>query len=228
MTNPVSNPMTRCCHDPSAQHPSRRLHHNHEPDGGRERGLHPHRSALHRGLHRPQRAHGIKRPQRRLACAIGARDVPAPETGLVRVSFYGWPKIDLFMAAWKQAGFRIGGHFVFPKRYASRTAFVGYQHECAYLLIKGNPAFPAQPLPDVLPWIYTGNHHHPTQKSVRILQPLIETFSRPGDLVLDPFAGSGSTCVAAQRAGRRSIGIDLDAAHCATARTRLARYGPGS
>lgn len=142
------------------------------------------------------------------------------------VSFYGWPKADVFMAAWKQAGFRIGGHFVFHKRYASRTAFVGYQHESAYLLVKGNPAFPAQPLPDVMPWVYTGNRHHPTQKSVRILQPLIETFSRPGDLVLDPFAGSGSTCVAAQRVGRRSIGIDLDAAHCETARARLARYGP--
>lgn len=144
------------------------------------------------------------------------------------VSFYGWPKTDLFMAAWKQAGFRMGGHFVFHKSYCSRKAFVGYQHECAYLLIKGSPAFPAQPLPDVLPWSYTGNRHHPTQKSVRILQPLIETFSRPGDLVVDPFAGSGSTCVAAQRSNRRSIGIELDAAHCQTARARLARYGPGS
>jgi hypothetical protein len=45
------------------------------------------------------------------------------------VSFYGWPKVDLFFAAWKSAGFRIGGHIVFRKRYASKTAFVQYRHE---------------------------------------------------------------------------------------------------
>ena len=41
------------------------------------------------------------------------------------------------------------------------------------------------------------------------LQPLIESFTHPGAIVLDPFAGSGSTCVAALQAGRRYIGIEL-------------------
>jgi adenine-specific DNA-methyltransferase len=76
------------------------------------------------------------------------------------VSFYGWPKVDLFFSAWKQSGFRIGGHIVFRKRYASKSAFVQYRHEAAYLLIKGNPAFPAAPLPDVMDWVYTGKIHH--------------------------------------------------------------------
>jgi len=126
------------------------------------------------------------------------------------VSFYGWPKVDLFMAAWKAAGFRVGGHIVFRKRYSSKSAFVQYRHECAYLLLKGNPALPATPLPDVMDWTYTGNKLHPTQKSIHILKPLIEAFTNPGDLVFDPFAGSGSVCVAAQRAGRRHVGIELD------------------
>ncbi len=138
------------------------------------------------------------------------------------VSFYGWPKVDLFFAAWKGAGFRIGGHIVFRKRYASKSAFLQYRHECAYLLIKGNPAFPATPLPDVMDWTYTGNKLHPTQKSIHVLKPLIETFTKPGDLVMDPFAGSGSTCVAALRTGRQFIGIELDAAHHQTATERLA------
>ena len=118
------------------------------------------------------------------------------------VSFYGWNKVDVFMAAWKQAGFRIVGHLVFTKSYASKAAFVGYRHECAYLLAKGRPQVPGQPLPDVLPWAYSGNRHHPTEKPVGSLQPLIESFTRPGDIVLDPFAGSGSTCVAAAKCGR--------------------------
>jgi DNA modification methylase len=137
------------------------------------------------------------------------------------ISFYGWPKTDLFFEAWKWAGFRIGGHVVFRKRYASKTAFLQYTHEAAYLLIKGNPAFPAAPLADVMDWTYTGNKLHPTQKSIHILKPLIEAFTAPGQLVLDPFAGSGSTCVAAKRTGRDYIGIEMDAEHHATARKRL-------
>lgn len=125
------------------------------------------------------------------------------------VSFYGWNRVDTFMSAWKAAGFRVVGHFVFTKPYASKSAFVGYQHESAYVLAKGRPALPAAPLPDVLPWEYTGNRHHPTEKPVSALQSLIESFTRPGDIVLDPFAGSGSTCVAAELAGRRWIGIEL-------------------
>lgn len=139
------------------------------------------------------------------------------------ISFYGWPKVDLFFAAWKQAGFRIAGHIVFRKRYASKTAFLQYRHEAAFLLVKGNPAFPATPLPDVMDWTYTGNKHHPTQKSIHILKPLIEAFTKPGDLVLDAFAGSGSTCVAASRTGRNYLGIELDAKHHATASLRLAQ-----
>jgi site-specific DNA-methyltransferase (adenine-specific) len=55
------------------------------------------------------------------------------------VSFYGWPHVDRFMQAWREAGFRIAGHFVFPKRYTSSEKYLRYQHECAYLLVKGNP-----------------------------------------------------------------------------------------
>jgi site-specific DNA-methyltransferase (adenine-specific) len=139
------------------------------------------------------------------------------------VSFYGWPKADLFIRAWRKAGFRIGGHLVFRKRYGSRSAFLEYRHEQAYLLVKGNPAYPSSRLPDVLDWTFTGNGLHPTQKPVGILKPLIETFSKPGDTVLDSFAGSGSTLVAAAALGRRYIGIELDAMHHRTATARLNR-----
>jgi site-specific DNA-methyltransferase (adenine-specific) len=137
------------------------------------------------------------------------------------VSFYGWNKVDLFFQAWKQAGFRIAGHIVFRKRYASQARYLEYRHEAAYLLIKGTPALPAAPLPDVMDWTCTGNTLHPTQKSIAILKPIIETFSKPGDLILDPFAGSGSTCVAAQQIGRAYIGIELDPTHYETASSRV-------
>jgi DNA modification methylase len=137
------------------------------------------------------------------------------------VSFYAWNKADRFIEAWKKAGFRIVGHFVFPKQYASSSRFVKYQHEQAYLLMKGNVPLPANPLPDVIPWRYTGNRLHPTQKPVGSLTPLIESFTKPGELVLDPFCGSGSTLVAARDTGRRFAGIELDPVHCQTASERL-------
>ncbi len=138
------------------------------------------------------------------------------------VSFYGWNKVDLFMEAWKAAGFRIVGHLVFRKRYASSARFLRYEHEQAYLLAKGNPPLPAHPIPDVLDFPYTGNRLHPTQKPVEVLAPLIEAFTKSGDLVLDPFCGSGSTLAAAQQLGRDWAGIELDSGHYQTACKRLA------
>ena len=51
---------------------------------------------------------------------------------------------------------------------------------------------------------------HPTQKPVEILDPLVRYSCPPGGLVLDPFAGSGSTGEAALRAGRKFLGFELD------------------
>lgn len=53
-------------------------------------------------------------------------------------------------------------------------------------------------------------HHHPTQKPVELAAHFIRLHTRPGDLVLDPFCGSGSTGVAALQLARRFIGIDVD------------------
>ena len=141
------------------------------------------------------------------------------------VSFYGWPHIDRFMEAWRSTGFRIVGHLVFPKSYASSTRFLQYQHECAYLLAKGNPAQPHRPIGDVIPFRYSGNKLHPTQKPLSVLQPLVETFSRAGGTVLDPFAGSGSTLIAARNCGRKYVGIELDAEYHAIASERLGGGG---
>jgi DNA modification methylase len=137
------------------------------------------------------------------------------------ISFYGWHKVDLFMAAWKAAGFRPVGHIVFRKKYASSSRFMETRHEAAYLLAKGWPPTPARPPPDVIDWTYTGNRLHPTQKPLCILKPLIEAFTLPGQIVLDPFAGSGSTLIASRQLKRRSVGIELDPAHYQTAANRL-------
>ena len=138
------------------------------------------------------------------------------------VSFYGWNRVDAFFAAWKAAGLIPVGHIVFNKTYASSQRFLRYAHESAYVLAKGRPALPAAPISDVQPWRYSGNHSHPTEKSVDTLRPIIEAFTKPGDVVLDPFAGSGSSLVTAALLGRDYLGIELEQKYCDVARGRLA------
>lgn len=138
------------------------------------------------------------------------------------VSFYGWTQTDRFMSAWRAAGFRIVGHIVFRKRYASRARFVSYTHESAYVLAKGRPVLPAHPPADVIDFPYSGNRLHPTQKPVAALKPLIEAFCPEGGLVLDPFCDSGSTLVAACEANCDYLGIELDPAYHGIAARRLA------
>lgn len=62
---------------------------------------------------------------------------------------------------------------------------------------------------------------HTTQKPLPLLEALVRDFSNPGELILDPFAGSGTTGVAALRNGRRFIGWEQDAAYHAAATKRL-------
>jgi modification methylase len=67
-----------------------------------------------------------------------------------------------------------------------------------------------------------GRKAHPTQKPESLLHRLILATSRPGELVLDPFFGTGTTGAAARRLGRRFIGIERDANYLEIARKRLA------
>ncbi len=137
------------------------------------------------------------------------------------VSFYGWNQAEKFLLAWKQVGFAPVGHLVWAKDYASQAKYLSYCHESAYLLAKGRPPLPRLKLRDVLSFPYTGNRLHPTEKAPLMLQPLIRAFTQKGAIVLDPFAGSGSTLVAAKELGRRYLGIELDEQHVNTARQRL-------
>ena len=151
------------------------------------------------------------------------------KNGRFCVSFYGWGQTDRFFSAWRAAGLRPVGHFVFAKSYHSQARFLKYRHECAYLLAKGEPEPPGLTLPDVLDWRYSGDALHPTQKPLLAILPLVLAYSRPGDVVLDPFAGSGTTALAAKLLNRRYVGIELDPQYARAAEERLRKcdFGEG-
>jgi len=71
-----------------------------------------------------------------------------------------------------------------------------------------------------------GAKAHPTQKPEALLHRVILASSRPGDVILDPFFGTGTTGAAAKRLGRRFIGIEREAEYLALARERIAKIVP--
>jgi modification methylase len=72
----------------------------------------------------------------------------------------------------------------------------------------------------------SGKKAHPTQKPEALLHRVLLASTRPDDLVLDPFCGTGTTGAVAKRLGRRFLGIERDAAYAALARDRIAAVVP--
>jgi site-specific DNA-methyltransferase (adenine-specific) len=70
-------------------------------------------------------------------------------------------------------------------------------------------------------WSMPENTDHPTQKPEKLLAKIILASSRPGDLVFDPFNGSGTTTVVAKKLGRHYVGVELEDKYCCFAQKRL-------
>ena len=73
-------------------------------------------------------------------------------------------------------------------------------------------------------WRYSvefGKKQHPTQKPLKLMKKLIADFTDPGDTILDPFMGSGTTGVACVQTGRNFIGIEIDPGYFEIAQRRI-------
>ena len=70
-------------------------------------------------------------------------------------------------------------------------------------------------------WSMPENTDHPTQKPEKLLAKIILASSSPGDVVFDPFLGSGTTSVVAKKLNRRYVGVEIDEDYCCLAEKRL-------
>ncbi len=70
-------------------------------------------------------------------------------------------------------------------------------------------------------WSMPENTDHPTQKPEKLIAKIILASSKPGDIILDPFMGSGTSCVVAKKLNRKYIGIDLQEQYCLWAAKRI-------
>lgn len=132
--------------------------------------------------------------------------------------------ISLFRSELENAGFRVKRCLVWLKNnhssgdlegdYGNMTEFIVFAH-------KGRRPLIGKRDTNVVRFPRTNNDLHPTQKPVELIEYLISKSSLPGEKVLDPFLGSGTTAVAAVKLGRRYIGIEIDADYVAKAQARL-------
>ncbi len=108
----------------------------------------------------------------------------------------------------------------------SKRNYLTNSREIAVLGVKGgNPTFHSEYDDGVYryPIPHSPKRLHPTQKPLGMFSELVLKHSNPGDLVVDPFVGSGTTALAAVRAERRFAGCDVDEKYVCIARERLSQ-----
>lgn len=139
------------------------------------------------------------------------------------VSFCSWHKVASFQTAYEKF-FNIKNLLVWEKNNTGMGDLKGSfapKHELAFYMTKGRVLIHGSRDPDILKFAKTKNELHPTQKPVDLLKYLLVKLTNPGDVVLDPFMGSGSTGVACQELGRNFIGIERDPGYFAIAKERI-------
>lgn len=131
-----------------------------------------------------------------------------PDTFLV--SFMSWATIPAFEKAIRAAGFTIKSMPIWVKNNFGIGYYTRPQYEPMYLAIKGNPDPPDTAISDVLQYARVVKQVHTCEKPIPLLQRLISTFSREGDVIFDGFAGGGTTAIAARKLRRKYICFELD------------------
>ena len=120
-------------------------------------------------------------------------------------------------------GFQVHNLLVWEKQNA--TANRWYMKNCEYtLFLRKGDAFPIKNMGSKTVHKFQnpiGCKLHPTEKPVDLMRLYIENSTNPGDTVLDPFLGSGTTGVAAANTGRRFIGIEMDPDYFTIAQARI-------
>ena len=130
--------------------------------------------------------------------------------------------------------FRTGSQFALPtKEKYLLLQDTGYWQKPYDELVKGNEAVfnlwqGGKSKSNVLEYSKDNDGYHPTQKPVKLLEDLIQTYSNEGDTVLDFTMGSGSTAIACINTNRNYIGFELDKHYCDIANERIQKALAGS
>lgn len=123
----------------------------------------------------------------------------------------------------RESGLSVTGEVIWDKRTPGLGGGIRYQHETVLLCRKGKASGRSGLLSVISELVAKQKEGgHPHEKPLRLMAALVRYCSRPGDLILDPFAGSGTTGVAALKTGRRCILIEKDARYIPVIERRIA------
>lgn len=141
------------------------------------------------------------------------------------IVFTDWRMVTALAPALESTGLQFRNLLVWDKGQSGLGNGFRPQHELMLHLVKGKPIFYSKSGSNVLKTsrVHWQAKQHPTEKPTELLTQLLQVITQKGDVVLDPFFGSGSTGVAAIKAGRSVIGIGKTAIHYTTATERLAK-----
>ena len=139
------------------------------------------------------------------------------------LAFCDWRMAFTLGPAMESAGFRLRNLVVWDKGHFGCGTGFRPQHELILHLTRRSPDFHAMDTGNVLRTkrVQSGDRDHPTEKPVELMRQLLRVVCPPGGLVLDPFAGSGTTGVAAISEDRRVILIEKEPAYVEIARRRV-------
>lgn len=151
----------------------------------------------------------------------------ALRTGGSIIIWYDWKKISYLLESLSQ--FKMIRLIIWQKTNPvplnMKSTYLSNSREVAISAVKGGkPTFNDEYHNGVFSYPITRNRIHPNQKHLELTRDLIKIHSRKGDLVVDPFAGSGTTGVAALQLGRRFEGCDIDQEYVNLANERLKSF----
>lgn len=155
----------------------------------------------------------------------------ASKPGAVAAVFCDWRQLPTMSDAVQAAGWVWRGIVVYAKSLGrSRPSKARFRNQAEYLVWATNGPRPRLEEVGCLPGVIQGDpprkdRVHITQKPVDLLEKLVQ-IAPPGGLILDPFAGSGTTGVAAIRQNRRFLGIEMSPEYAEIARQRIATAEP--
>jgi len=139
---------------------------------------------------------------------------------------YCFPKfISEVIKTAEEAGFEyewIGFNY-YPNMFKQKPQPLGYnRHEPFLIFSKGHPTRNSF-MKDVIHIIMEKERRalHPHEKPLKALDKLVESASKEGQIVLDPFAGSGTTLMSCERLNRKWIGIEIEEEYCRLAKDRI-------
>jgi site-specific DNA-methyltransferase (adenine-specific) len=146
-------------------------------------------------------------------CGVQWRRILKP--GSHALAFTDWRMAHHIAAALESADLRQHPLIIWDKQRLGMGAVFRNQHEFIVHMSAGNPSEPQRrDVPNVIGVPPVRGGEHPTEKPEALLRTLLSVVTPPSGIVLDPFAGSGSTLRAAQSLGRKAIGIEIDERYC--------------